>query len=207
MKLKAPNGRDIVSTEELLPGQAIIGAVTGGNPEDGFAIDHEGTTDVDWDSQETRRACGQRVFVDDNGGLWLERELTLVDDEEGPAPKLKVTVEVTGGVAEVTDCPDGVEVEIIDHDNLEAEAAMTCGTCQKIADVLADGECPTCANSEYSAGDTVRVTSASSAGNFDGEVTRLVDVENYLIFVRDPAGTVRGVPISEVFLLSRKEEK
>lgn len=30
--------------------------------------------------------------------------------------KHKVVVEVTRGVAEVTSCPDGVDVEIIDHD-------------------------------------------------------------------------------------------
>ena len=35
-----------------------------------------------------------------------------------PAPfKFRVVVEVSGGVAEVTDCPDEVEVEIIDWDN------------------------------------------------------------------------------------------
>jgi hypothetical protein len=34
----------------------------------------------------------------------------------------KVVVEVRGGVAEVTDCPHGIEVEIIDHDNREAAA-------------------------------------------------------------------------------------
>lgn len=32
-----------------------------------------------------------------------------------------VKVEVSGGVAEVTECPEGVEVEIIDHDDLKAE--------------------------------------------------------------------------------------
>ncbi len=37
--------------------------------------------------------------------------------------KKKVVIEVLGGVAEVTECPDDVEeVEIIDHDNEEAEA-------------------------------------------------------------------------------------
>lgn len=30
--------------------------------------------------------------------------------------KLKVVIEVKGGVAECTQCPEGVEVEIIDHD-------------------------------------------------------------------------------------------
>ena len=34
----------------------------------------------------------------------------------------KVVVEVRGGVAEVTQCPPGIEVEIIDHDNRDAEA-------------------------------------------------------------------------------------
>lgn len=31
----------------------------------------------------------------------------------------KVVIEVSGGVADVTECPDDVEVEIIDHDNEE----------------------------------------------------------------------------------------
>lgn len=35
--------------------------------------------------------------------------------------KYQVVIEVSGGVAEVTSCPDCVEVTIIDHDNLEAE--------------------------------------------------------------------------------------
>jgi spermidine synthase len=34
---------------------------------------------------------------------------------------LRVIVEVSGGVAWVTHCPDGVEVIIIDHDNEEAD--------------------------------------------------------------------------------------
>lgn len=34
----------------------------------------------------------------------------------------KVVIEVLGGVAEVTSQPEGVEVEIIDHDNESAEA-------------------------------------------------------------------------------------
>ena len=35
----------------------------------------------------------------------------------------KVVVQVRGGVAEVVRCPTGVQVQIIDHDNLDAEAA------------------------------------------------------------------------------------
>ena len=37
----------------------------------------------------------------------------------------KVVISVRGGVAEVQSSPDGVEVEIIDHDNLEAEAEQS----------------------------------------------------------------------------------
>ncbi len=36
-------------------------------------------------------------------------------------PKRKVLIEVLGGVADVTQCPDDVEVEIIDHDNRDEE--------------------------------------------------------------------------------------
>ena len=39
-------------------------------------------------------------------------------------PKLKVVVEVTGGVAWVTKCPENVIIEIIDHDNQEAEEEL-----------------------------------------------------------------------------------
>ena len=35
--------------------------------------------------------------------------------------KLRVVIEISGGVAEVTHCDDGVEVTIIDHDNEEDE--------------------------------------------------------------------------------------
>jgi hypothetical protein len=35
---------------------------------------------------------------------------------------IHVTIEVRGGVAEVTQCAQGINVEIIDHDNLDEEA-------------------------------------------------------------------------------------
>ncbi len=40
-------------------------------------------------------------------------------------PTAKVVITVLGGVAEVESCPDGIEVEIIDYDNLEAEAEQS----------------------------------------------------------------------------------
>jgi len=37
-------------------------------------------------------------------------------------PPQKVVIEVYGGIADVTSCPPGVDIEIIDHDNLAAES-------------------------------------------------------------------------------------
>jgi hypothetical protein len=86
MKLQSPTGKDIVGTEERISGVAqIVNAGIEAPQVDGrYDIDYEGTTDVDWDAQETRVACGQRIFVDSEGALWLERELKLVaeTDEE-----------------------------------------------------------------------------------------------------------------------------
>ncbi len=86
MKLQSPTKKDIVGTEERISGVAqIVNAGIEAPQVDGrYDIDYEGTTDVDWDAQETRVACGQRIFVDSEGALWLERELVLVaeTDEE-----------------------------------------------------------------------------------------------------------------------------
>lgn len=48
----------------------------------------------------------------------IDNEAKAVLEKTTPEP-LKVVVEVLGGVADVTTCPAGVAVEIIDHDNEE----------------------------------------------------------------------------------------
>ena len=54
-------------------------------------------------------------------------------------PKVRrVIVEVRGGVAEVTSCPDDIDVHIVDYDNAEAGACPECGT------DLEDGKCSEC---------------------------------------------------------------
>lgn len=53
---------------------------------------------------------------------WGEVEAQTITVSATP---LKAVVEVSGGVAEVTTCPAGVEVEIIDHDNLDDEEPQT----------------------------------------------------------------------------------
>lgn len=58
---------------------------------------------------------------------------------------LKVEIEVSGGVAECTSCPKGVEVEIIDHDDIEAaEGAMKCMECHQTVNALRAGLCRAC---------------------------------------------------------------
>lgn len=57
-----------------------------------------------------------RPFEMDSSNAHLQKIYGKLPDT--PAP-LKVVIEVFGGVAEVTQCPPGVEVEIIDHDNAE----------------------------------------------------------------------------------------
>jgi hypothetical protein len=48
---------------------------------------------------------------------YLGYDLKTTDDIVVFPAKHKVVIEVEGGCAGVTSCPDGVEVEIIDHDN------------------------------------------------------------------------------------------
>ena len=52
-----------------------------------------------------------------------EKELARYEEAEQTVRDLgKVVIEISGGVAYVTNNPTGVEVEIIDHDNEEGEA-------------------------------------------------------------------------------------
>lgn len=87
--LQAPDGSKIIGTLERIPGVANI-------QHDSFKLDADGKidfqwqggTDVDWDGQVTifrrnpewdKGRAPERVFVDEDGGEWLESELTLVD--------------------------------------------------------------------------------------------------------------------------------
>ncbi len=63
------------------------------------------------------RALGELDTHEINEALQQEILKALTAPPVKPSP-LKVVVEVLGGVAEVTTCPNGVECEIIDHDNL-----------------------------------------------------------------------------------------
>ena len=73
---KGPNGEHILGTLEALSAVAIISGVK----EDG-TIEYEGSTDIFWDDQKTVIKDGERVFVDPNGNLFLESQLTITEDE------------------------------------------------------------------------------------------------------------------------------
>ncbi len=74
--LHAPNGKRIVASSDLVPGNAFIASATR-NPDGTFEIEWEGETKMCWDGQYTETHRGQRVFIDEDGNQWLEKKLAL----------------------------------------------------------------------------------------------------------------------------------
>lgn len=79
--LYAPNGRQIVGTDDTVPACAAVSGFT--RAEDGtFRPEYMGDTEVYWDGQETqvfdRTAY---VLMDEDGRLWLDRECSPVPEE------------------------------------------------------------------------------------------------------------------------------
>lgn len=86
--LFAPDGSRIVSTLEKIYGTCDINQVTQ-NPDGTLFVEWAGGTDIDWNSQETvmRDSTNggfvmERVFIDEDGGEWLESQLVLREPEE-----------------------------------------------------------------------------------------------------------------------------
>jgi hypothetical protein len=87
VRLKAPNGKQIKWTSEIIPGTAdceVFRDETGK-----VVVDYDGTdgTEACWDAGETETRDGQIVFVDDDGNEWLESELVPEDQECDPEYK------------------------------------------------------------------------------------------------------------------------
>ncbi len=80
--LQAPDGAEIIGTEEQCSAVARIENIQPGDPNGGFTFDHTGFTDFDDNGLETMTALGETVYRDEHGKLWLERELKLVAVEE-----------------------------------------------------------------------------------------------------------------------------
>lgn len=66
----------------------------------------------------------------------------LPHEDRVKAEPLRAIVEVHGGIAEVTECPVGVEIDIIDHDNAESEyeADIRADMDDKLRDQIANGQ-------------------------------------------------------------------
>ena len=107
-------GEEPSSVLEEVMCQALIQPIEEGSDE----FQYSGTTIYDYNEQVPYQTPDKEDVLEcDDGHGWathrLEEEAIVAD---------KVVISVTGGVAEVVSAPDGVEVEIIDHDNQEADA-------------------------------------------------------------------------------------
>lgn len=45
-------------------------------------FEHDGYTEVDWDSETTITRSGSKVFVDEDGAEWTEDQIVLEEEEE-----------------------------------------------------------------------------------------------------------------------------
>lgn len=77
----APNGLPIIGTLETLTARADVHpdmfqpGPDGGEP----TYEHEGYTEIWWESQKTEEQDGKTVFLDDQGNEWTHDQLKLVD--------------------------------------------------------------------------------------------------------------------------------
>jgi hypothetical protein len=81
-RLQAPTGAEIIGTEETISAVARIGNIRP-DGKGGFDFEHTGKTELDEHSHETMVSQGQVVYRDENGSLWLERELILMEMGRG----------------------------------------------------------------------------------------------------------------------------
>ena len=85
MRRISPEGKTIIGTLEVMSGVALIDGAELLDKKEGrdrFELDYEGSTSIYWDSQKTVRQAAQRVFLDEDGGEWLEGVLRLVEDDD-----------------------------------------------------------------------------------------------------------------------------
>lgn len=72
----APNGTPIVGTLELLKGVAGVTCVMKGEGSE-LELTYEGSTDIWWNDQKTKREAGERLYVDRDDLVWRESQLML----------------------------------------------------------------------------------------------------------------------------------
>lgn len=77
-QLYAPNGRRIVAAKDWIPGNASITGATR-NTDGTLEIVWGGETRLCWEGQYTEIGRGGRVFLDEAGNEWRERQLTVAE--------------------------------------------------------------------------------------------------------------------------------
>lgn len=91
------------------------------------------------EAEALRKDMGLYERVDFKACVKLAEEITKLIEEHA-----KVRIEVNRGVAEVTECPDWIEVSIDDQDTLDEEA-MPCVQCHSAEwSSLLGGICDSC---------------------------------------------------------------
>ena len=85
-------GSPIAGTFEALQGRADTAHKSFQRDADGnIQFEHEGTTKVFWDAQETARQQDEIVFLDEDGEGVVESEVELVNDLKAPLTPLVTT--------------------------------------------------------------------------------------------------------------------
>lgn len=77
MKAKAPNGKEITGTLEVCQANANISKFWRENGE--LKFEYSGETVMFWDEQKSVTRNGGFVFLDEDGGEWLESEIILYE--------------------------------------------------------------------------------------------------------------------------------
>ncbi len=85
MNAYSPKGARITGSMEVVEGTALIipdsfEKGTAHDPEE-LQFEYEGQTDIDWNSQKTKKdEKKRRLFVDENHEIWSEDQLTLKEE-------------------------------------------------------------------------------------------------------------------------------
>lgn len=88
--LLAPDGTQVTGTYDLITGAAYL--ISPRRDEDGqLEWDHLGETQVFWNGQRQIEHKGERVFISDDGGLYLESELRLSSEPPLPETEPKIS--------------------------------------------------------------------------------------------------------------------
>jgi hypothetical protein len=83
MKAFSPTGHQIIGTLDVVTCRAEIVADSFHKDDAGnIDFEWEGETTVFWDDQKTVQRNGDPVYLDEEGGEWVEDQLVLRDDED-----------------------------------------------------------------------------------------------------------------------------